>query len=308
MLSRARALGIRMAYRRLGSRWAEALARNSIWPLPTARKGEAGSLFIPELGVPIPEPNRIALELLQSIRLATDLHQRGGGNWTIEPDSLRLDIDEIQLRVTNHSDINMLHEIFVERVYASGEAGAMLVLDVGANVGASALYFAKHYPAQVRAYELVPSTFAMAQGNLEANRDLSASIELFDFGLGDRDVELEIRCNPAFRPSNSIYSTANEGLTEKVRIRDAAPIVAKAIEDLGDRKLVLKLDAEGSEYGILTRLAAEGLLTRVDLLFLEWHRVPGRDPKDIRALLQGFRWFEREHAEAPVGFITAVRV
>lgn len=57
---------------------------------------------------------------------------------------------------------------------------------------------------------------------------------------------------------------------------DIAQVVRDAHENLGS-PLVLKLDCEGSEYGILERLIEDGSDALVDLAWVEWHG-PDREP------------------------------
>lgn len=296
---------------RLGWRWASALSKNAVWRLPGVSVDAARGLVIPDLGCSIPEPNEIGMAALRAIRLATDLHQRGGAKWSFESNAALLEFEGISVRAYNTADIYMLHEIFVERLYAFQLPGKFLVLDIGANTGASMLFFAKNYAAEVRGFELVPSTAALASQNLALNPSLTALTKLHPFGLGESDKQLDLSCDPAFRPSNSMLVPAagKSSKIESVTVKDVAPVVTQALADLGERKLVVKLDAEGAEYAILRRLADRDLVRKIDLLFIEWHEIEGEDPVTIRTLLtgSGFTWFEREHASATVGFITAFR-
>ena len=319
MPNRLTQLAIRYVFlRRLGRRWAKPLSERGLRRLPSAQVDPQGSLVLEGLGTPIPEPNEIGMAVVANIRFAIDLRRRAGAVWTFEPKAALVEVDGIQLRILNSSDINVVHEVFVERLYSFGMPGRFLVLDVGANIGASMLYFAKHYDAEVTGYELVPSTAAIAQANLDLNPELAARTRLYAFGLGDSDKHLDLTCDPAFRPSNSLFPQpegtdapwASGGTSiESVTVRDVVPIVTEAINSLGGRKLIMKLDAEGAEFGLLRRLAAADLLGRIDLLLLEWHRVPGERGEEIEILLSGagFTWFGREHGEAPVGFIIAAR-
>jgi len=319
MPNRVTQLAIRYVFlRRLGRRWAKPLSEKGIRRLPVAQVDPKGALVVEGLGTPIPEPNGIGMAVLANIRVAIDLRRRAGATWTFEPREALVEVDGIQLRILNSSDINVVHEVFVERLYSFAMPGPFLVLDVGANIGASMLYFAKHYNAEVAGYELVPSTAAIAQANLDLNPGLAARVRLYDFGLADSDQTIELTCDPAFRPSNSLFPQPEgtdapweSGGTsiEEVTVRDVVPVIRETLGSLGDRKLVLKLDAEGAEFGLLRRLAATNLLGQIDVLLLEWHRIPGEHGREIEDLLTGagFTWFGREHGEAPVGFITALR-
>jgi FkbM family methyltransferase len=312
-------LGARLVFlRRLGARWAEPLSRNGMWRLPSASVDANGCLTFPELGTPIPEPNAIGLAIVRKIMLACDLHRRAGAIWTFEADAATIEVGGIKLRILKEADVAVAHEVFVERSYVFGMPGRFMFLDVGANIGASMLFLAKTYEAEVWGYELVPSTAKIAEQNLALNPELAAHLVVHTYGLGESDMETELACDPNLRPSNSLFPSPGaapppvksaETISEKVIVKDVAPIVSEALAKLGDRKLAVKLDAEGAEFGILRRLAAADLLTKIDVLLLEWHRIPGENVVELQELLtkSGFRWFSREHHDAPVGFITAMR-
>lgn len=319
MPNRVTQLAIRFLFlRKLGARWAKPLVQRGIRRLPPAREDDKGALHIEGLGTPIPEPNEIGLAFLINLRPAIDLHKRAGAIWTFEPNSALVEVGGVKLRILNSSDINVVHEVFVERLYSFGMPGTFMVLDLGANIGASMLFFAKQYDAEVEGYELVPTTAAIAQANLDLNPEIARGCRLFPFGLGPADDHVSLTCDAAFRPSNSLFPTP-EGFdapwqsagtsVEEVTVRDVVPVVERALASLGKRKLVLKMDVEGAEFGLLRRLASADLLKRIDLILLEWHRIPGESGKEIERTLteSGFNWFGREHGDVPVGFITAIR-
>ncbi|MBX3117845.1 MAG: FkbM family methyltransferase [Fimbriimonadaceae bacterium] len=301
-----------LLYRRqFGNDWAKALVENNIWPLMGARLGPSGQLIVDGLGDPIAKPSNGALMLLRVLRVAQALHLQVGARFEINEESVLIRIDDLSILASSSDDIAVVAEVFAEQMYRFDMPGSRLILDIGANIGATGLFFAKSYACEVWAYELVPSTAERAKQNFALNPDLANQITLQAYGLSDRDQELEISVDPDHRPSNSLYQpivgSAKE--VERVTVRDATVVLGEALKVLGERKLVVKLDAEGAEYEILERLQYSGLLSRIDLLLLEWHERDGQNPDSIRSLLReaGFCWMERLHPDAPVGFIGAYK-
>ncbi|WP_048054006.1 FkbM family methyltransferase [Thermoplasma volcanium] len=56
------------------------------------------------------------------------------------------------------------------------------VLDIGANIGDSAIYFALKGAAHVYAFEVVPSTSEICKENVRLN-NLDGKITVFNYGL-----------------------------------------------------------------------------------------------------------------------------
>jgi hypothetical protein len=62
--------------------------------------------------------------------------------------------------------------------------------------------------------------------------------------------------------------------------------LAKFILELGDDDIVLKMDAEGSEYELLDHLIATSADTRLKLAWIEWHPFGVPDPEQARASIE----------------------
>lgn len=140
-----------------------------------------------------------------------------------------------------------------------------LVLDIGANVGATTLLFAFAYPqAQVRAYEPSPANYAFLARNAA---DLP-NVALRPFGLFDRAQTRKLYHGLNHTMESSIYRSADttRASFETVDLRRAAEELA----DLGQGpSVVMKLDTEGCEVPILRDLGPA--LANLDVLYVEYH-------------------------------------
>lgn len=60
---------------------------------------------------------------------------------------------------------------------------------------------------------------------------------------------------------------------EKVQIKDAAEVLASIIEKEQEegRKILCKMDCEGSEYDVFDSMDKQGLIDQVDVYLIEWH-------------------------------------
>jgi FkbM family methyltransferase len=161
----------------------------------------------------------------------------------------------------------VVQEVFVKGEYPflpflRSETG--VILDVGANVGCSTLWFRALYPAAaIFACEPDSDSFAF----LQANTAPLANVRAFNCGLFDRDCSMKLYKGVESGVTNSVARSAhNTGTFEVVTLRRAATFLA---EQGIDRITLLKLDAEGAEVPILHDL--QPLLDRVSAIALEYH-------------------------------------
>jgi FkbM family methyltransferase len=164
-----------------------------------------------------------------------------------------------------NNDYGVAYEIFVYRYYHCPRplpaASIGRIVDLGANVGFSCLYWLTRFPkAEVIALEPHPSHFAQCRANLAANGMLPR-VELHQAAAGAA-------------PQRIMLSDAG---TSSSVVADAADGIAAEMLDVfalldGRRVDLMKLDIEGGEYAILDdpRFAA----LQVPYLVMEWHGGP----------------------------------
>jgi FkbM family methyltransferase len=153
-----------------------------------------------------------------------------------------------------------------------------LVIDLGANVGASAVFFALHYPgAEVHCYE--PSSHNVAF--LERNAAQLPHIHCHPFGVHDHEIAIDLFLGASQSMQCSVFANVETGSeTERVTLRRARPALVE-IGLGGAGGAVLKLDTEGCEVPILRDLG--DLLNAIDLIYVEYHSEGDR--RAIDALL-----------------------
>jgi FkbM family methyltransferase len=142
-----------------------------------------------------------------------------------------------------------------------------VVLDIGANIGIAALYFASTFPdATVHAFEPEP-------GNCEVLKENARSlprIQVHEYALGAEDGELTLfdSDDDANRGGFSGHALGvNPGRSQKVSLRHAG----RALGELGiERADVIKIDTEGAEWEILTAID-RALLGSARLIMGELH-------------------------------------
>lgn len=138
------------------------------------------------------------------------------------------------------------------------------VLDVGANMGLSAIWFSMLYPgSRIVAAEPAPQTFALLAENAKHWR----GIEPHAVGLHATAGEAPLFLGDVDGMTHSIgHYVHNSGRSTPIVLEDAlAFLQARNIETID----VLKLDTEGCERPILARIQSR--LPEIRVIYVEYH-------------------------------------
>jgi len=136
------------------------------------------------------------------------------------------------------------------------------VVDVGANIADTAIYFALRGAKRVIAFEPFPKIFGIAERNVKAN-GLEDKIILVNAGCG-YDGEVRVKEDVE---SNASTQLRDFGEGVKIPIYSLNTIVSKFNVEKGS---VLKVDCEGCEYDLF-RNASREALDRFDQIEMEYH-------------------------------------
>ena len=180
------------------------------------------------------------------------------------------------------SDMKVLYETFVLRIYDVHPAlRGQTVLDVGANLGDTAVYFALQ-GARVVAFEPSDELCALATRNAELN---GVTIELHNEGIGcmDHTLPLTVGRAGANPMSTTLFPGGIESRNRQLSLR--VPVRVVALADVIERYALIcfvKMDCEGCEYPALLNLSRERLRS-VAHVCLEYHD----RPEPLRERLEG---------------------
>ncbi|WP_176472898.1 FkbM family methyltransferase [Sphingomonas lenta] len=179
--------------------------------------------------------------------------------------------------------LHSVQELFYDEVYRfRAKTDAPHIIDAGANIGLSVLYFKRLYPqATVVAYEPDAAICAMLRRNVA---DLPG-VDVRQAAAWIEDTEL------TFYAEGSLAGSVTTDFAHK-----AAPVTVRAErlkDELAKRPVdFLKIDIEGAENRVLFDIEPE--LAQVDQLFFEYHSHTG-EPQRLGDLLNlvgraGFRY------------------
>ena len=179
---------------------------------------------------------------------------------------VRTPVGVVRPRLYSQHDLLTLNEVFCREDYAA-PAGALVVVDIGANIGLSALYFlTRDHTTRCYAYEPVPANLERLRANLAAFEDRYQveAVAVADFdGMAPFGVEATGRYGGIGAPT---------GRTIHVPCRSASVVLEQGIAAEGGID-VLKVDIEGLEVDVVRSIAAE-LLRHIGVIYLETPTAP----------------------------------
>lgn len=197
------------------------------------------------------------------------------------------------------SYLSAYKEIFVQKIYRfdAGKEGPA-ILDLGANIGLSVLYFKSLYPkAQITAFEADPAVYEYLKQNVHGSG--FTDVELINKAVWDCNGTLRFHAEGG--DGGRVAQDGDGGVVEV----DAIDIRSHLAEHSYD---FLKMDIEGAEHAVFP--AIKDYLPKFKFVFLEYHSTPDR-PQALASMLDllsqaGFRFdiqniMSRRHPFLPGG-------
>lgn len=193
------------------------------------------------------------------------------------------------------SFISTFRQIFEDQIYRfNANTERPYILDCGANIGLSVIYFKRLYPQSVIvAFEPDKAIFDVLSRNVKNFGH--SDVELINRAVWNSDTELDFTSDGADGGRVSVASDKSNNVVKTVRLKDYL-----------DRRIhFLKIDIEGAETEVLSDCADQ--LANVDALFVEYHSFDSQ-PQTLHQLAEilaraGFRLHIQAPMPAPQPFI-----
>ncbi|HTX60797.1 MAG TPA: FkbM family methyltransferase [Methanobacterium sp.] len=209
-----------------------------------------------------------------------------------------------------------VEEIFARNGYSAPllhQLKEFVVFDIGMNRGYASLKFANFDSCKaVYGFEIDDDIYKFALENFNLNPSLNHKIKPYNFGLSNKNAEVDIYTLPGCDGVTTTELELTEVIGEwpyrkdqmeikKARVKEAGVVISDIIEeDEINSPIVLKIDTEGSEYKIIDSLIGKGVMDKVDLIMGEIHF----ENQDLDDKLAGFENIGREyHNDTGHGFI-----
>lgn len=151
-------------------------------------------------------------------------------------------------------------EVFFNNDYRFLQPDNGIVIDIGANIGDSSIYFALNNAKMIIAIEPQPYSYNFAVQNINAN-DLNDKIILINAGYG---IDSEIKVDTIISGIGSKLITSEKG--KNIPIYSLKTIINTY--NLND-DILLKMDCEGCEYSLLSE--DNNTLRKFKRIQIEYH-------------------------------------
>ena len=172
---------------------------------------------------------------------------------------------------------DMVLEIFLKQPYSSVEVYGRVVVDVGAFVGDTAIYFALKGARRVYTIEPHPGAYQEMLENIKLN-NMQDRIVPINAALGSRPGIVKINNVDVETTAGMYHGLADNGVIE-------VPMITfkQLINDYGVEPDVLKMDCEGCEFDVVLNDYEHVRLFRE--LIMEYHEVDRHKLSELLTLL-----------------------
>jgi len=204
-------------------------------------------------------------------------------------------------------EIPTFYEVFVTEAYGRLNVAGKDVVDIGAFLGDTAIYFALKGARKIYAYEPYPKHYELAKHYIRL-AGLEDKITLFNMGVNCHE-------NEAILPKDDIINGARVLKPNLSGVKVKITTLKDIAEGLGIDRGVLKMDCEGCEYGTILCSDNE-TLRRFDEIMIEYHHGYKNLVEKLRSA--GFKvrytrpqYFYRPDTENPIwltGYIYATKI
>ena len=228
-----------------------------------------------------------------------------GWEYAIQEDkSIVSSIGQIKIRERMLADFDNVAEVFAENCYNVDitEKGT-IVIDMGMNIGAATLFFAGNdLVEKVYSFEPFPDTYQQAIDNFALNTDkIRDKIHPFHLAVLDWEGDKEVSVDTEQTGWRNIFSHNESKQMVTIHCRQAKDVVKEIVEENPGKKVILKVDTEGSEFAIFDSLGQTELLNQIDTIVMEYHN----DPEPIISLLKKYHFRYSMNGNLNIGTICA---
>ena len=194
---------------------------------------------------------------------------------------------DLSLRIDD-SDIRVFKQIFVDNEYDSLNLPdvAKTIIDLGANIGLSALFFIKKFPtSRIVAVEPDAVNFSIMEKNLEK---FSKSVSFLQAAIWPTDGEVSLVEEGDDHSSLGAWGYRTEASNGNSGLSVKAVTIPTIMKQYGmDFVDILKVDIEGAEYELFEK-NYEDWIDKVGLIIIETHdRFKPNSEAMVRKALNG---------------------
>lgn len=213
--------------------------------------------------------------------------------------------DGTQFKINNFHNLISIKEVFVNKEYTIKKINPKTIIDIGANLGDSSIFFGQTYPkAKVYAYEPSSSVYKLLEYNLKQNN--LNNVFIFKLGVGSKQGKVSFYENEQSGLS-SMYGTTSKTRKSVITVTTLSNIFRVNKIKRCD---LLKVDCEGAEYDIILNLD-KSVLNNIKNMIIEYHEGATKyDRNDLVKFLKNNKFKVRvksHNIEKNIGIIYATK-
>ena len=182
-----------------------------------------------------------------------------------------------------HTLMYLFREVFLSKeYYFEAENPKPTIIDCGANIGMSILYFKFLYPnCRITAFEPNPFAFALLEKNISQNN--LKDIDLHNIGLSDVESSIQffIGENKGGLSGSMIKERGGKNAID-IQADRLSKFIQEATVDL------IKMDVEGAETQVLKDLVSENKLSNSRKYIIEYHHKINQKRSSLSAFIKPF--------------------
>ena len=187
--------------------------------------------------------------------------------------SICFDFEVKQLQFIGTENNGAIGDVFVKKELEILVVKGKVVIDIGANIGDSPVYFILKGAERVIAIEPFPYTYRLLKNNITIN------------GASEKVTTLNVAIGGKTRMMNISPFLTNTVGTLATNTHDGVQIKTLTVNDLLEdlnlnlNDIILKMDCEGCEYEVLPTISKSNF-NKINEIFIEYHNGL-KYPKDI---------------------------
>ena len=160
-----------------------------------------------------------------------------------------------------NSEFGDIVAVFAYERYSIVSVKNKIVIDIGAAIGDSAIYFAINSAKAVIAVEPFPKNIEIAEKNIKIN-NMSDKISLIHGAISNKKGKMRIDENAVGPGTRTLSNKINGTEIQTFSLKDIIPE--------NEKDMILKIDCEGCEYQIILETEDE-ILLKFQTIMLEYH-------------------------------------
>ena len=186
-------------------------------------------------------------------------------------DIINFDFNGKQVKMKGGLNNGDLGSIFGEECY-DVEVEGKVVLDIGANIGDSSIFFALKGASKVIAFEPMPANYITLEQNIALNSLQNIIVPMRNGVSATKKI--------VHLPGKVLGTTINASTMETYSGKEEIEFMDLSEVVLSIRPHVLKIDCEGCEFEIF-RSVSQGVLQMIEIIVGEYHDNGFRELKQI---------------------------